>query len=345
MFRGTVTNFDQTLLMNHGIDNTATRSVGFPRSQTTGSLPADTSASLSSATPSSRKLRPKGRWFVSLVLGSLIIFVVYGLWHEFFHFTAYGQLTGHVIALPAKAEGVVKTLPVQEGDYVTKGTVLATVDARKLEVERERVLCQLRLALAGLQVRAREVESRKREFDAEQLDREMRYFELRGAYVAKRTQLEKLAADFASNVSLRKHRAISESTVLASKVALEAREAELAELRQAIERFKDFGDPSFYDTQTLLVADRQRIGGLQSQLEGLNHQLVASRIRAPFDGKVTRTFFEAGEYVREGDAVLELLARDSLEAVVYCPQMMAAKLEIGDRMNLKIKARPTAASC
>src|SRR5947209_15875109 len=76
--------------------------------------------------------RPKGRWFVAVMLAGICAFAFYSVWSSFFRYEAYGVVTGRVIDVSPAWEGVVRSILVPDGEKVEQGQVVMVVDSVEL---------------------------------------------------------------------------------------------------------------------------------------------------------------------------------------------------------------------
>ncbi len=315
-------------------------SIGFPKSggATSQHATASEHARLPTTSPAAPlKKRPKGRWFVTLVIGSLLAFVALNLWNELVRFQAYGELQGVVVHLSPTVSGRVNSTAVEEGDSVQAGQLLAVIDVRELRTERRRMNNELQIALSNLEVRMAEVQSRTRQFQSDQFNRQIEYYKLLGEYHAKRAQLQELETNFATNESLRQSQSISEMEYIAAKAAFESLKVHVDDLAvavQAIEPALVLALPD--DMNELLRAEHSRIAALKTELAEIDQLIEASEVRAPFDGKILKRKCHVGEYVEPNKPVIELLRTDSMEAVVYMPQYRANLLQVGDEIRVMV---------
>lgn len=126
-----------------------------------------------------------------------------------------------------------------------------------------------------------------------------------------RTAAERAAAESAiaeEQASLQRWQLEVDSLLAAAEVGAsnvrERRDAETA-LEQARARLEKAGrDVEVFD----------------ARLDLLDQRLEDMRITAPFAGAVTRKLTERGQWVSEGDSVAQIVATDSLEAVLDVPQ-------------------------
>src|SRR5262245_6290656 len=96
-------------------------SLGFPQ------LPSRHSPE-PAARPTPLPKRPKGRWFVGLILLGFCGSAGYQVWQAYFRFQAYGTVTGRTVQVSSPWDGVVRYLHVRPGDKVRQGQLLLTLD-------------------------------------------------------------------------------------------------------------------------------------------------------------------------------------------------------------------------
>lgn len=327
----------------HGHVNEKSRSVGFPRS-VAASVESAAAASVRtslrpthSASSAPLSKRAKGRWFVSVVLCSLLGFVGYNLWNELIQFQAYGELKGEVIRLSTIVPGRISSVEAREGDHVSAGQLLATIDVRELKLERRRLNSELQIAIANLQVRMVEVQATNRRLEADQIDRCIEYYKLLGEYHVKRSQLEELANSFESNRALRDSNSIAEADYVASKAAYEGLQAQVEDLSKATRSVEPIlGSTKTDGVASLLQAEQSRIDALKLELDDVDLLIEASQVRAPLAGRILKRLCNVGEYVQPHAPVFELLEAESVEAVLYMPQHCANLLNKGDNISLRV---------
>src|SRR5262249_18495411 len=102
------------------------------------------------ARPTPLPKRPKGRWFVGLILAGFCAFLAYNVWQTYFHYQAYGTVTARTIHVSPPWDGSVQALHVREGDRVHQGQLLVTIDNRELRDRQGQLADDLRLTQASL---------------------------------------------------------------------------------------------------------------------------------------------------------------------------------------------------
>jgi RND family efflux transporter MFP subunit len=155
----------------------------------------------------------------------------------------------------------------------------------------------------------------------------------------------------------REGRSVSRGEALASlrrrplELRLRAAEAELKEARArrelaatTLERARDLREDLVVSQQDLddalaeYAAWEGRVERLEATIEDFREDLERSTIRAPFDGVVVAEHVEVGEWVDQGDPVVELVALDRLEVLVNVPERYFAGLSVGEAATLRFEA-------
>ncbi|MEZ4318737.1 MAG: efflux RND transporter periplasmic adaptor subunit [Myxococcota bacterium] len=86
---------------------------------------------------------------------------------------------------------------------------------------------------------------------------------------------------------------------------------------------------------------RTRVAALEAQVAGATAsaglaaaQLARHRVRAPFDGVVSRRHVDPGDWVQPGTPVLDLVRADAVEVRVDAPLDLAKRVHVGDVVRL-----------
>jgi RND family efflux transporter MFP subunit len=140
------------------------------------------------------------------------------------------------------------------------------------------------------------------------------------------------------------------STAEARRITLQAQltesEARLrsatAKLKRANELFeaqviaREQLDDSLYERDAL----QARSESLRASIAEIDLSISQSVIHAPFSGVVTRKLTEVGQWVKEGDPVLEILSLDELEVAVQVPEIHIRKVRLGQSARVRLEAYP-----
>lgn len=117
----------------------------------------------------------------------------------------------------------------------------------------------------------------------------------------------------------------------------------LAESVVQLERIEDIKKSGSAEEWEVRQAKLQRDGAeislqqSQAQLKLEKVRLDQYHVRAPFAGEVVRIGPEIGARMIQGDTLLQLIARDSLEAQLFLPRRVAESLKEGAKYKLAIE--------
>jgi multidrug resistance efflux pump len=321
------------------------RSMGFPRSATSqiqGSaattLPPSSRLALAPlASPPAAK-RPKGRWFVSSIILSILAFAAFTIWNEFVRYQAYGLIEGRVVQVAPNISGVVDSIHVQDGEWVQKGQLLATLDNLEVRHERERLQCEIQIARAGLEARLAEIKVNQRLALSDTTGRFAEYYRMLGELVKKQARSKELEFTLKRLFSLRYSGAISESEWISAQAAFEGHQAQLEEMKTACDKLRAvLEDLEVHDDADLLAAEVASLKAIQTRVNNSDQLVESFKVRAPAAGRIIRRLRFAGEYATTAQPILELLEEGSLAAVIYLPQKSADKLAVGEEIDLAIE--------
>ena len=149
--------------------------------------------------------------------------------------------------------------------------------------------------------------------------------------------------------SHRARRDLAAGELAEARGTLETKKAELglaAQELKRLERLKKsaaFSQARYDDARQNVVIARAEVTRAEAailsataDLEAKEIDLDNTNIRAPYNGVVTRRLTEAGSYVQVGEAVLELVAADSLEVEVDVPYQRLSGVSIGDGVDFAL---------
>ncbi|HUG81156.1 MAG TPA: efflux RND transporter periplasmic adaptor subunit [Bryobacterales bacterium] len=138
---------------------------------------------------------------------------------------------------------------------------------------------------------------------------------------------------------LQAQRTTLQAQLTESAARLEAAEAKLKRANELFEAeiiSRDLLDDSLFERQAL----EARSESLRASIAEIDLGIERSTIRAPFGGVVTRKLSEIGQWIGEGDAVVEILALDELEIAVEVPEVHISKVRINQHAEVRLEAYP-----
>ena len=223
---------------------------------------------------------------------------------------ASGHIEAVDVRILTKVRGRVLQRPVDEGDTVKTGQVLAVLDTidnelllRQAKADRDQADANLRLKIAG---------SRKEDID-----------QLSAQVDATRADL-----DGAEKELVRQERLVTEGVTTAQTRddALARRDAlkgQLESARQALVRAKA-GTRS-----QEIEAARATLASMDARIAQLTQQIADATIVSPVDGVVTEKIAEPGELLAAGSAIVVVTDLAKPWLTVYVPEPDLGKIKIG----------------
>ncbi len=205
------------------------------------------------------------------------------------------------VDLAFRVSGPLVDLPVNEGDDVNEGDLIARIDPRDFEIAYARIQSSLDEATASL-----EAMRSGRPEDIEKLRAEVQKAE--AALTLARSEYDRAKAAHANG-------AVSDIE-LARK--LQARDNAEAVLRQAQENL-NIGEAGARPED--IEAAEARVRGMQAQRDDAQAALDDTELRAPFTGKIASRFVENFQYVQVREPVVSLQDVTNVEIVINVPEI------------------------
>lgn len=321
----------------------APSATGFPRS-----VPPATTA-VRQPTPLPK--RPKGRWFVGLLLVLFCGTLGQQVWDAFFRYQAYGTVTGRVLQLTPMWDGVVRSIHVREGEEVRQGQILVSVES----LERKHRLAQLGDDLHVAQATLDGEVAKLKWQAALNLDQgkgsQALYYEAYGELMREQARLEQLHASLRRAGQSLVKQAVSPEEFDQIRYTRQGQEQKIAQLKKSVEELRlrmeqaralrpakgGSGDSIADYGGDHLRPFLARIEALHAERERVQEQMEQGEIRAPANGVVLKIARFAGERCKAGDLLVMLLEEGSLEIVLYVPQQAGDLFADGSTVNVQVE--------
>jgi len=113
---------------------------------------------------------------------------------------------------------------------------------------------------------------------------------------------------------------------------------ELLQTGVAKQREYDEAHATFEADQARVTAAAARIRTAQAALDRAQREMERLVIRAPFDGVVVRKMIEVGEWAQIGTAIVEIVSRGEIDAVIDVPERLINNIEVGAPLTVHIEA-------
>ncbi|WP_289021942.1 efflux RND transporter periplasmic adaptor subunit [Desulfobacter postgatei] len=212
--------------------------------------------------------------------------------------------------LSFKVSGPLAIFPVEEGQKLPKGELIARIDPRDFETNIKEItstLSEEKAKLKAMQRGARIEDIRTLEAQVEAAKAECLYAEDQySRYKQLWTKQHVSRADFDRQTSLRD----------TAKAQLDIAGQNLAKGKKGAR-------------QEDVDAQKYKIRGLESKLKAAIDALDDTYLKAPFDGVVARRYVENHQEIRAKEPVVSFQDISSIEVLVDVPEIQAAKIQEG----------------
>jgi multidrug resistance efflux pump len=293
--------------------------------------------------------RPKGRWFVGLILLTATTVAGHQIWDAFFRYQAYGTVAGRVLQLSPPWDGSVRCLHVKDGQRVQQGDLLVTVENTELRQKYEQLGDELRVAQSTLDAEAARLKWQLA-FNLDQSHGAVaQYYEALGELLREQTELEYLRGSMERAERLRSTNAVSEDDYHRAISLAKGQEQKVANLAKALEELKRRADRAnalakkgsdgagLADTgYDQLKPFFTRLETLHAERVRIRERLEEGQIRAPTNGLVVKINRFAGESCKRAEPFVSFLEEDSLQVVLYVPQKAADSLAVDTDVSVVV---------
>ena len=300
------------------------------------------------AIPAAAKAPARGRWFTLFMLASVCGSTAYVAWNSLFQFSALGVVVGHVVAVRPPWEARVVRVHVNDGEAVSAGQVLLTLDDTTLRTELARQQEALQEAVAGL---AAEEARLEHEYEVDQ-DRRQKaiaeYHTALGALYEERERLKLAASILERTEAMNTLQAASENELDEARHNEAGRRKKVASLEIAVDGMRKrtgFTTEASVPLERQLQPYREKVKSLTAVVERCQVELAKARVLAPVSGTIVKREALPGDSVSADSAVLLLLEKGTTEVALFVPQRSAGKFQIGERITVAIRPRASLTEC
>lgn len=245
-----------------------------------------------------------------VVAGSIVSFLALRGGGSGDSLTASGTVEATSADLGFHVPGRVEAIEVGEGDRVTRGQVLARLDAGELEARVSAARAQVAAASAVLD----ELEAGPRREEVSQGRTTLR---------AATRRLDDATRDLARARRLFEGGAISREALDAAETAHELAEAGMESARDQLGVLETGPRPE------RIAAQRAAVESAEAVARQADAALGNALIRAPFDGRVTIRHREPGETVQPGFPVLTVMDPSDRWVRIYVPENRMGAIALG----------------
>lgn len=230
---------------------------------------------------------------------------------------AVGTIERDRVELIAEASEPIVDIAVREGQDVSAGDVVMTLDQRRLNAQVERAEGARDRAMARLA-------------ELERGPRSERIEEARAAAAGLKGVLDKDRRALERARSLRRQGVVSESGLDAARAAFDNSRAQYERAVAELDALETGTTPEELDQARAAVAETQ------AALEGTRLTRDRLVVKAPVDGRIDTLPFKLGDQPPVGATVAVLLTRAAPYARVYVPEPIRAGILAGDGAEVSV---------
>jgi HlyD family secretion protein len=236
-----------------------------------------------------------------------------------------GRIEATEIDVATKLPGRVEEVLVAEGELVKAGQLLARMQVRTLQAQRDEALArrqQAFQAVAGAEAQVALRESDRAALAALVVQRETEVDVARRRLVRSETMAE---AGSLTPQQLDDDRA----RVRSAEAALTASRAQVGAAQAAIAA-----------ARTQVTGARAAVRGADATIARIDADLADCELRAPRDGRVQYRVTEPGEVIGGGGKVLNLVDLTDVHMTFFLPETVAGRVAIGSEVRIILDAAP-----
>jgi HlyD family secretion protein len=302
--------------------------------------------------------RPLSRHFivevVAAVLAVAALVAARGTWKRWFAsaapsnvVVASGRIEGRDVTIaPKDIQGRVSQLFVDEGQMVTRGQLLAVLEAKQLEARASSLTASIGTIDAQIAQASLDVNLTDKNSDASIAASEAAVSVARARIARAKAVAANASAEFDRATMLFKSGVASGREMDQAEMSLRTSEADVDAAAKDLARAE--ADLALARaSKDSVVVKRQQVRALQQtrrsavgQLAEVQAYLAERQVVAPSDGTILSRPVEVGDVVSPGSPMFELVDMNRLYVKVYVPEPDIPKLRLGDPADVSVDAFP-----
>jgi len=260
---------------------------------------------------------------------------------------ASGRIEGREVTLaPKDMQGRVKRLLVDEGETVTKGQLVAELEANPLEARATSLTAAIANIDAQIAQATLDVSLAAKSTDASVAAADAAVSSARARIARAKAVLANSSADAQRASSLFDQAVISRRELDQAEMSLRTSEADVEAAEKDLARAQADLALALASKDTIALK-RQQVRALQESRRAAAGQLAEAqailaerRIVAPTDGTILSRPVEVGDVVSPGSPVFRMVDLSRLYVKVYIPEPDIPKLKLGDPADIFVDAFP-----
>ncbi|MCQ2379258.1 MAG: HlyD family efflux transporter periplasmic adaptor subunit [Victivallaceae bacterium] len=236
-----------------------------------------------------------------------------------------GRIEATEISIAAKVAGRVELISAREGDFVTKGQLLAKMQTNVLEATLEVARAQREVAQTKLVNAEAQVSNSLSALEAAKANAAQKESLFDGA---KKT-FNRASALLRSDVTSKQKYEDAETGYLSAEAALNNARASVKQAEAALA-----------SAQAGVNSAKANIALADATISVVNANIDDSYLTAPLDGRIQYRIAEPGEVIGAGGRVLNLIDLTDVYMTFFLPETAAGKISLGDDVRILLDALP-----
>jgi len=273
-----------------------------------------------------------GRWLFRIVAILIAAAILYAIWQYLQPkglppgiASGNGRIEAVTIDIATKTAGRVESIMVDEGDFVTKGEVLAQMDTDVLKAKLRQAEAQKQQAVVSVETARHQVVQRKAEKEAA--------LSLVAQREAERDADQK---QFARSEELAKRGTTSQQVLDTDRAEFESAKAAVSAANAQVAA----ADAAIATAEAQVINAEAAVDAATATIESIEADIRDSTLRAPRDGRVQFRVAQPGEVLGAGGRILQMVDLSDVYMTFFLPTDDAGRVRIGTEVRIVLDALP-----
>ena len=271
-------------------------------------------------------------WISRLAIGAAVCAAVALAWYELRpqglgegFASGNGRIEATEVDIASKLGGRIASIAVEEGDFVSAGDVLASMDTQVLQAQ-----------LAQAEAQVRQAENSRRTAEAQVSLRESEAVTAAAIVRQRQAELDAARKRHARSATLVKRNALPQQTLDDDLARLQSAEAALAAARAQVSS----AEAGIAAAQSQAIEAQSATEAARASVERLQVDIDDSLLKAPRAGRVQYRVSQPGEVLGAGGKLLNLVDLTDVYMTFFLPERQAGRVALGSEVRLVIDAVP-----
>ncbi|NHO20058.1 biotin/lipoyl-binding protein [Acetobacter oeni] len=297
--------------------------------------PADTGNSPSTKSGKSVSPRKKSHPLVRLILILVLVLVIIGgvvYWflHRFEVETGDAFTRGRAITIVPHVSGYVTELLVDDNQFIKAGQLLARIDPRDWQANRDKAAAAENQAEASVAANQMMLQVAEKNFPG-------RLLAAQGQLAAAKAQEFRAEADYKRQHSVMRA-ATSQQDIDYSRASLDAARAQVTEAQAQVEIAAPVV-PNVSNAKAMVSGQKAQLASTKAALALADLNLQWTEIRTPHDGWISQSNVEAGHYVSTGQSLFSIVEPEVWVIANY-KETQITSMRPGPLVDIEVYAYP-----